>query len=589
MEGKRLAVVDVKKCNPKKCQKECMSFCPRVRSGDETVVVDEKRAYIDESTCIGCGICVKKCPKHAIKIVNLASEPEKKVHQFGRNGFRLYGLPIPKPGSVVGLLGLNGSGKSTAIKILSGHIKPNLGILDREVEWNEVFEMFRGSELHTYLKNLAEKKVRVIMKPQEVDRIPVVYGEKKVADVLRDERNDIESALEMLELKHVIDRKLKELSGGELQRVAIASCLLREADFYLFDEPSSFLDVKQRLNVAKAIRYLVEKENKSVMVVEHDLATLDFMADYIHIFYGVPQVYGVVSNIYSVRRGINNYLEGYIREENVRFRDEPLSFEPTATIESEGNVVIEYTRLEKTLGSFKLTVEKGKLHEKNIVAVMGANALGKTTFAKMLAGILEPDEGHINAHVKISYKPQYIESVNNDQTVKDALISISTAALSSTFKKKVLQPLEIADLMDRKLKELSGGELQRVAIASCLLREADFYLFDEPSAYLDVEQRVKFAKIIKNFVEETGKGCLVIDHDLLLLTYLASRALVFSGVPGKQGKASANLPLEAGMNMFLKEVDVTFRKDEETFRPRANKPNSQKDVEQKSKGKYFIM
>ncbi len=583
----RIAVVDVKKCNPKKCNQECKRFCPRVRAGDETVVVDDKRAYIDELTCIGCGICVKKCPKKAVKIVNLASEPKNKVHQYGKNGFRLYGLPVPKEKSVVGLLGLNGTGKSTAIKILAGLLKPNLG-REEDVAWDEVLERFKGNELQTYLKKLAEGKIKASLKPQEVDKIPLYYNDK-VENLLKDERGAMDEVVEMLNLRTLLKRKLNELSGGELQRVAVAACMLKDADFYLFDEPSSFLDVEQRLNVAKAIRSLAES-GKSVMVVEHDLATLDFMADYVHIFYGESGVYGVVSNSYGVRRGINLYLDGYIKEENVRFRDEPLSFQPQARIEEEGEEVVRYTKLVKKFPSFKLEVEGSSLKNKNIIAVLGANALGKTTFAKMLAGVIKPDEGEVEAEIKIAYKPQYIQVKEGDITVLQALMSASGGKniMASSIKEKILKPLEIDDLMERKLNELSGGELQRVAVAACMLKDADFYLFDEPSSFLDVEQRVKFAKLLKRFLMDTHKGCMVIDHDLLLLTYLAKECVVFDGIPSVEGKASGVMSFDEGINIFLKKVGITFRKDEETFRPRANKPGSQKDMEQKEKGIYFL-
>ncbi len=587
----RIAVVDTSKCNPKKCQKECLRFCPRARAGDETVVVDDKRAYIDEKTCVGCGICVKKCPRKAIKIVNLISEPKNKVHQYGKNGFRLYRLPIPKESAVVGVLGLNGTGKTTAIRILAGILKPNLGKLDEDVGWEEILERFRGSELQTYLKRLAEGEIRAVLKPQEVNKLPVYYGEKHVNSLINADAPDFELVDSYLNISKLLERKLSELSGGELQRVAIAACMLRDADFYLFDEPSSFLDVEQRLKAAQAIRHLASA-GKSVVVIEHDLATLDFLSDYIHIFYGEPAVYGVVSASYTVKRGINLYLDGYIKEENIRFRDEPLSFESQARIEEEGDVVVKYTRLMKKFPSFTLEVDEGELESRNIIAVLGANALGKTTFAKMLAGIIKPDEGGISTNITISYKPQYVQLGKNEEsmTVMEALTKASGGKniMSAAIKEKILKPLEIDELLERKLSELSGGELQRVAIAACMLRDADFYLFDEPSSFLDVEQRVRFAKLLKRFVMDTQKGCLVIDHDLLLLTYLAKKCILFEGKPSVNGKASKPLSFEEGINLFLKGVGITFRKDDETFRPRANKPGSQKDREQKEKGIYYL-
>ena len=115
------------------------------------------------------------------------------------------------------------------------------------------------------------------------------------------------------------DRPLDVLSGGELQRVAVAAALSRDADVYLFDEPSSYFDVKQRLVVARAIRSLKEQQ-KTIIVAEHDLAIIDYLSDQICFFYGEPGVYGVVSHVHGSRTGINIYLQGYIPDENIMFR-----------------------------------------------------------------------------------------------------------------------------------------------------------------------------------------------------------------------------------------------------------------------------
>ena len=156
----------------------------------------------------------------------------------------------------------------------------------------------------------------------------------KVGDLLEkvDERKQLEALSEELELKKVWDRPLEVLSGGELQRVAVAAALSREADVYLFDEPSSYLDVKQRLVVAKTIRSLKEQQ-KTIIVAEHDLAIIDYLSDQICLFYGEPGVYGVVSHVHGVRTGINIYLQGYIPDENIMFRKESIVFHekpPTA-------------------------------------------------------------------------------------------------------------------------------------------------------------------------------------------------------------------------------------------------------------------
>lgn len=131
--------------------------------------------------------------------------------------------------------------------------------------------------------------------------------------------------VEALDLEGIMEREIGHLSGGELQRFVIAMTSLQQADVYMYDEPSSYLDVKQRLKAARLIRSMLKSDNY-VIVVEHDLAILDYLSDYICCLYGKPAAYGVVTMPFSVREGINHFLAGYIPTENMRFRDEEFTF-----------------------------------------------------------------------------------------------------------------------------------------------------------------------------------------------------------------------------------------------------------------------
>ncbi len=571
----RIAIIDYKKCNPKKCTYECKRFCPRNRAGDKCIVEGEEgKPIIDETMCIGCGICVKKCPFKAIQVVKTPEAlKEEPIHRFGKNGFVLYRLPIPVPGRVIGLLGSNGIGKSTALKILSGKLRPNIG---KEKDVEEISKIFRGNELQDYFRKITD--VKTVYKPQQVDEIPEIYP-GKVSKIAKDRTGEI---LERLNLGYIIDRNVKELSGGELQRLAIAITLSKEGDFYFIDEPSSYLDVKERLEVGKLIREAGKE--KTVMVVEHDLAALDFMADQIHIFYGVPGAYGIVSKPYGVRVGINTFLDGYIKEDNVRIRSEPIKFDVMSpTKEKDKPALIKFTKIEKNLDKFNMEVEPGEIYMEDVLGIFGANALGKTTFAKILAGEIKPDSGLINPEVKISYKPQYIHT-NYKGTVGEILRKSKEFI---KYKNYLLEPLGLERLMTSSVSTLSGGEAQRLVIALCLLQNAEMYLLDEPSAYLDVEQRLAAAKVIQNMVSMREATCMVIDHDLLFLDFISKRGMVFLGEPGKNGRALEPTELERAFNIFLKDLNVTFRRDPENGRPRANKPDSVKDREQKEKGNYY--
>jgi len=588
MSTQRIAIIDREKCMPEKCSQECHRFCPRVRAGDEeTVIVRGEFAEISEVLCIGCGICVKKCPKKAITIVNLSHELEEPVHQYGKNAFRVYNLPIPVRGKVTGLLGANGIGKTTALKILSGHIKPNLGKFDDAPDWDEIILRFRGTEIQNYLVDLRDNKVKAIYKPQQVDMIAKMYAGKKVKDVVKDERGLMGDVVKKLEVEHVLERELCELSGGELQRVAILAAVLREGDVYYFDEPSSFLDIRHRLIVAKLICELADS-GKAVMVVEHDLATLDYVCDVIHIVYGRASAYGVISTIYSSRRGVNTYLSGYIKDSNVRFRDAALSFMAKGQIFKGSDKALDYPDIEVKFDKFDLKVDSGHLYAGEIVGVFGANALGKTTLAKVFAGEIKPKKGKVNKKVMIAYKPQYVVG-DYEGSVHELLLQKCEGFGTAKFKQEIVKPFELDALLENYVSELSGGELQRVAVAICLAQVVDFYLIDEPSAYLDVEERVKLAKIIRRFIEVNKKTCMVIDHDMMLLNYISDRAVIFLGEPGVSGHAKAAVPLHEGMNVFLKSLGITFRKEQETGRPRANKLGSQQDEKQKAKGEYYCV
>ncbi len=593
MGNRRLAVIDRNRCNPKKCGLECVKYCPMVRMGKDAVRVEDGKLIVDEELCSGCGMCVRKCPFRAISVVNLPAPVEgEEIHRYGPNGFVLYRIPVLRFGSVVGLVGQNGVGKSTALKILSGELKPNLGRIYEEISWDDVVDRFRGSALGEYFKKLIEKEIKVIRKPERIDLLPkAVKG--SVKDLLKraDERGVFDEVVEFLELGKILSRNLSQLSGGELQLVAVAAAYEKDRDVYIFDEPSNYLDVCQRMKISKLIRKLSGAE-KAVLVVEHDLAVMDYISDYVHIIYGIPAVYGVVSLPHSSREGINILLDGYLPDDNVRFREEPLLFSGRTMQRKKKEVskLVYYTKLTKSFdGSFTLTVEEGDVGEGEVVVAVGPNGIGKTTLVRMLAGELRPDEGDVfTAGLRISYKEQELRR-DYDGSVRMFLKErIPEALKSEYFNTEVMRRLRIDSLMDKELRNLSSGELQRVMIAVCLGKEADFYVLDEPSAFLDVEMRMAAAKAIRRMMEGEKKAAFVVEHDLIMIEWLADRIVLFQGAPGAEGHASKPMNVRDGMNEFLKEVDVTFRRDPETGRPRVNKPGSKLDELARKTGRYYM-
>ena len=588
----RIAILEKDKCQPKKCNYACIEYCPGVRMEEDTIIIseDDKKPEISEELCSGCGICVNRCVFNAINIINLPEVlDDKPIHRYGPNSFELFGMPTIEDGSVVGLLGPNGIGKSTILNILSGQIIPNFGNYNEEGSWDNVIEYFKGSQLQNYFKKLSNNEIKIAYKPQMVDQLPkVVKG--KVSQLLEgvDERNKLDEVVEKLELKNTLDRRLGNLSGGELQRIAIAASVLKDANFYYIDEPTSWLDVKQRLNTVEVIRDLT-KENRNVLVIEHDLATLDAMSDYVHVMYGEEGGYGVVSKLRGVRVGINAYINGFLKEENIRIRKQPIEFEirpPSDLIDSD--TITTYTDFHKKYDNFELKVDAGEVNQSQVITAFGPNGIGKTTYAKILAGVVKPDSGEVEEEIEIAYKPQYILS-NFEGSVQDFLFMHAKGYGTNVFKTDISKPFDLDKILDKQVSKLSGGELQRLATAVTLSQDADVYLLDEPTAFLDVEQRLKVAKAIKHLITRDDTSAIIIDHDIIFIDYISDKAMVFYGESGVSGHSTAPIHLRDAMNKFLSDVDISFRRDKETNRPRVNKTDSYLDRQQKEQGEYYYL
>ncbi|MBS3056459.1 MAG: ribosome biogenesis/translation initiation ATPase RLI [Candidatus Aenigmarchaeota archaeon] len=587
----RIAVVDRERCKPDKSGEPCVKVCPVNRQDEKCIWVANEMtgnenvsfAHIDESLCIGCGLCVKKCPFHAITVINLAEElKESPVHMYGSNMFRLYRLPIPLEGKIVGLLGPNGVGKTTALKILSSQMKPNMGNYNEIVSWNDVIENFRGSELHLFLERLSNSDIKVSYKPQEISFIPNLYSGK----VLKILKNTDRKLLKDLEIEELMDQDISKLSGGELQRISIAACLSKEADLYCLDEPGSFCDIRHRVNISKIIRKFTETKNKPVLIVEHDLGMLDMLCDNIHILYGASGAYGIVSYMKTTRKGINDYLEGFLPEENVRMRQDKISFAEAMPEYDEGRVLFRFPEMKKRYEKFSLSVSQGMIHQKEVIGVLGANALGKTTFLRLIAGIEKPSEGAIESRLKIAYKEQHPKSEYKG-TVEDFLSMHTKYFSEEWFRNQILYSLHMNPLMDKIVKNLSGGEMQKLAIAHVLGSDADLIVLDEPSAYIDIESRWELAKIIRTIIKMREVSAFVVDHDIQFIDFISDKILLFRGKSGVSGQAIGPLEKKRGMNEFMKYLDITYRRDSQTKQPRINKPGSQKDQEQKAQGKYY--
>ncbi len=569
----KIVTIKEKECQaPEACDYICAQVCPRVREGALGTVYkrENKKAAIDENLCIACGICVNRCPYDAIRVINLPDELNKElVFQYGINSFRTYNIVSPVEGKVIGILGRNGIGKTTNINLISNTLKPNFGDLLKGADEKEIVRRFRGKEIQPYLEKLYGGSIKISKKEQNLS----FTG--KVRDVVKKNRYNLVP-------DETMERDISSLSGGQTQLVAISAALDDDADVYIFDEPMNYLDIYQRLRIASIIKEKLK--DKTTIIVEHDLVMLDYLTDFVQIMYGSESNYGIVSHLMQTRACINNYLEGYLPSENMKFRDYEIKIKgnvPDGSLEP----LVSWPSFNAEVGQFVLSADQSTVYRGEIVGIIGENGLGKTTFAKAITGLVETDNGRLDLGIKVSYKPQFIEAY--DAVVNDMLTAIRSDFLSNEAFSGIMKKLGIDRVLNKNVKNLSGGELQKLAVFSTLMRDADIYLFDEPSANLDLEDRLETINIIGSFIKVNKKAAIVIDHDLMLINAVSTRVALFDGIPNRSGYIKGISRTDDAINGLLKKVNITMRKDPDSGRPRINSPNSRLDIEQKKSGKLF--
>ncbi|OIO28695.1 ribosome biogenesis/translation initiation ATPase RLI [Candidatus Micrarchaeota archaeon CG_4_10_14_0_2_um_filter_60_11] len=548
----RLAIVDGRLCNPRKCALECIKNCPVNKMRQKCVYLPEDAqratAIIDERLCTGCSICVKKCPFHAIDVINLVAPVEDKlVYSYGENAFKLYGLALPRKG-VIAIIGENGCGKSTNVKLLAGELamqnKPTVEIKD-------------------YFK--APKTLAV--KPQELHAAGL---DATVGASLEkaDETRRLDGLKALFDLEKVWKRKLSELSGGELQKVALTATLCKNREVYILDEPFAFLDYVYRIRLVDYLK--TEFAEQSAIVVDHDISLLSYMCSQAHILYGHPGACGIVSQSYATDRGINMFLAGFIDPENVRFRDHGIAYKQYAE-EKKKETAFTITPAKVTLGSFSVeNTAPVVLKQGEVIGVAGPNGIGKSTLCRTI---------HETHAAQTAFKPQILDRGTD--------LVAAYLEKKNPFDEGYIRQMNLQRLEYYPVAELSGGELQKLQIFRCLTAEGKaLYILDEPTNMMDINGRIALSKLLR---EKAATGCavLVVDHDLEFLLNTVDRLLVMDGEPAKRGTVQGVYDKDEGVRMLLEKFDLSYRRDPDTKRLKLNKRGSVKDRELKESGAFI--
>jgi len=607
MNKSRIAIIDKDKCKPKKCHHECKKICP-VNSIGKLCIEIEEIAKINTELCIGCGACVKKCPFNAIKIINIPKGIHKElVHSYGENLFKLYKLPLTKIGHITGIIGQNGCGKSTLIHILSNELIPNFGNDEFEFTRDDVLKNVRGTALQKYLTSSYNNKLKISLKHQDIlTRLRDIKNKEiTVGDILNkyNQVHNFDEIITQLDVRKIFDNKIKNISGGELQKLVCISTIFKgtinKSDVFVFDEPTNYLDIEYRIKIANIIKNILD-EDKYIFVVDHDLSILEFLADCVHIIHGEPGAFGIVATLSKASEAINNYFDGYIPADNMRFRDEPYKLNDIILDDLDnqlattnlGNITYESCKIE--LDNFILNTKNIHINNTtNIIVILGKNGTGKSTYLNYIKSA-----GNYNVSYKKQVNDIKLDDNKNDNkiTVRNYLYNeIKHAMISSMFISDVINPLLINKLYNKKVKKLSGGEIQRLSIVLCLGKQTDIYLLDEPSASLDIEHRFNVIKVIKRFLIHNRKLGFIVEHDIFMAISLAkdknSKIIIFEEEKKEDVKRFCTitepLDFEEGINKFLSSIDTTFRTDKVNRRPKINKYNSVLDKEQKMNNKYY--
>lgn len=420
-----------------------------------------------------------------------------------------------KKGECILLCGRSGCGKSTLLKLINGIIPE---FYDGEISGSV---MVNGMNTFTTpIYELSKNVGSVFQNPKTqfyttntTDEIAFGlenFGIKR--EVINKRLIEVEKELK---LEHLMNRNIFELSGGEKQKIAIASIYALNPEIYVLDEPSSSLDIKTMNELSHIITKL-KSIGKTIVIAEHRLWYLKDIVD--------RAIYiedGKIIKEYSIDE-IDNLREAERMRTGLRHTNYKSikAYVPSETVCNENLLKVENLIFRKSAKTI-LHIDNLKFHYGNIIGIIGENGIGKSTFAKIVCGLYRESKGEfLKKNKRFSSRSRLKESLLIMQEVNCQLFTDSVydelLLTSKTKDKNVIDDwiddMDLKNISERSPHTLSGGQKQRVIILSALLSDKEILFFDEPTSGLDYRNMMIVAKNIKK-VKEENRLILIISHD----------------------------------------------------------------------------
>ena len=420
-----------------------------------------------------------------------------------------------KKGECILLCGRSGCGKSTLLKLINGIIPE---FYDGEISGSV---MVNGMNTFTTpIYELSKNVGSVFQNPKTqfyttntTDEIAFGlenFGIKR--EVINKRLIEVEKELK---LEHLMNRNIFELSGGEKQKIAIASIYALNPEIYVLDEPSSSLDIKTMNELSHIITKL-KSIGKTIVIAEHRLWYLKDIVD--------RAIYiedGKIIKEYSIDE-IDNLREAERMRTGLRHTNYKSikAYVPSETVCNENLLKVENLIFRKSAKTI-LHIDNLKFHYGNIIGIIGENGIGKSTFAKIVCGLYRESKGEfLKKNKRFSSRSRLKESLLIMQEVNCQLFTDSVydelLLTSKTKDKNVIDDwiddMDLKNISERNPHTLSGGQKQRVIILSALLSDKEILFFDEPTSGLDYRNMMIVAKNIKK-VKEENRLILIISHD----------------------------------------------------------------------------